>query len=310
MLKSDNFLHNRGQILTVDDDASTLFIISSQLEEMGFDVLKADHGEQALQIIQQNHTTLNAIILDKNMPHMNGIEVIHHLKKNPQSRHIPIIMLTGANTPEDIKQGIDAGVFYYITKPWEDHVFHSIVEAAYKESQRRQLLQQELIKHHTGFKVLTEAKFSIQTLIQAESLACFIAHCFPTPEKALPGLAALLINSIEHGNLNIGYEEKTRLITQNQWKEEIKRRETLNENANKKVFAHLKAAPEQTSITIQDAGEGFNWKKYMDIDPARALDSHGRGIAQANKISFDELSYNQEGNCVTAISYAHTQFNW
>ena len=36
-------------------------------------------------------------------------------------------------------------------------------------------------------------------------------------------------------------------------------------------------------------GEGFDWQAYMEIDPARALDSHGRGIAQANKISFDEL---------------------
>lgn len=188
MLKTNTITNNRGQILTVDDDPTTLMIISSQLEEMGFDVLQADHGEQALHITQQNFETLNAIILDRNMPHMNGIEVIHHLKKNPQSRHIPIIMLTGANKPEDIKEGIDSGVFYYITKPWEDHIFRSIIESAYKESQRRQLLKQELIKHHTGFKTLTQAQFSINTLSQAESLACFIAHCSLPLKKHSRGL--------------------------------------------------------------------------------------------------------------------------
>lgn len=51
-----------------------------------------------------------------------------------------------------------------------------------------------------------------------------------------------------------------------------------------------------TYVVITDQGAGFNWRRYMMIEPSRAKDNHGRGIAQANAISFDKLTYNEQGN--------------
>ena len=72
----------------------------------------------------------------------------------------------------------------------------------------------------------------------------------------------------------------------------------------------LERNAERTLVNILDEGQGFDWKEYMDIDPSRALETHGRGIAQANKISFDNLEYSPKGNAVTAIARAETSILW
>jgi hypothetical protein len=51
-------------------------------------------------------------------------------------------------------------------------------------------------------------------------------------------------------------------------------------------------------MTVQDEGVGFDWEKYLQFDPERAFDPHGRGIALANKMSFDSLTYLGNGNTV------------
>jgi hypothetical protein len=51
-------------------------------------------------------------------------------------------------------------------------------------------------------------------------------------------------------------------------------------------------------MTIQDEGDGFDWQKYLDFDPERAFDPHGRGIAMARMMSFDALEYQGKGNTV------------
>lgn len=63
-------------------------------------------------------------------------------------------------------------------------------------------------------------------------------------------------------------------------------------------------------VIVAVMGEGFNWKKYLDIDPSRATDNHGRGIAQARAISFDEITFNTKGNKVTAIVRNEEEIEW
>ena len=94
------------------------------------------------------------------------------------------------------------------------------------------------------------------------------------------------------------------------WHEEIEIRQSRNAHEDQKVHVVLFQNEEETRVTIRDEGVGFNWKNYMSIDPSRALDNHGRGIAQANKISFDELIYNEKGNEVTAISKKGSGIIW
>ena len=72
------------------------------------------------------------------------------------------------------------------------------------------------------------------------------------------------------------------------------------EYKNKFVEVIFNKEDKKYSIKVTDQGSGFAWQKFIAVDPARALDNHGRGIARANMI-FDSLQYNKQGNQVIAI---------
>ena len=301
---------HEGYVLAVDDDATSLFVLVDLLEGLGYEVLEASGGKEALDIIEREAGNLDVIVLDKMMPEMNGIEVVQALNDDPKARHIPVVMVTGSTKPEEVKEGIDAGVFYYLAKPFKDEVMTSVLNSAMCESSRRKTLQVELRKHQSSFHFIDKAEFTIKKMQEAESLACFIANCFPNPETALPGLAGLLANAVEHGNLGINFKDKSELLNDGRWREELEAREDMLENQDKVVTVVLVRDDTQTRATITDCGDGFEWADFMEIDPSRALESHGRGIAQANKISFDELIFNEKGNSVTAISKSGGGIKW
>ena len=54
--------------------------------------------------------------------------------------------------------------------------------------------------------------------------------------------------------------------------------------------------PDKVRVVIRDEGQGFDWQQYLDMDPARAFDTHGRGIAMSRMISFDAVEYRGNGN--------------
>jgi hypothetical protein len=85
---------------------------------------------------------------------------------------------------------------------------------------------------------------------------------------------------------------------------------SLPEHMGKNVEVLFRKKEEGFSIKIIDSGNGFEWKNYLHVDPSRALDSHGRGIAQANYISFDRLAYNDMGNEVTCFVNKEETLEW
>lgn len=106
-------------------------------------------------------------------------------------------------------------------------------------------------------------------------------------------MAELIINGIEHGNLNITYDEKTDLIERNMSRHEIDYRCKLPENKNKNVEITFRRNEDGLYVKIEDQGDGFDWRRFLNIDPARA-NNHGRGIAQTRALSFDALQYNRQ----------------
>jgi anti-sigma regulatory factor (Ser/Thr protein kinase) len=127
-----------------------------------------------------------------------------------------------------------------------------------------------------------------------------LAGACPDPERVVIGLTELLLNAIEHGNLGITYDEKTRLNTRESWQAEIKARLALPENRNKCVDFRFERLPTEIRFTIRDEGKGFDWRRFIQIDPRRAFDTHGRGIVMARSFSFSSVDYNELGNEVVA----------
>jgi len=296
--------------LAVDDDKTMRMILQSQLENLGHKVITACNGKEAWEILQKDKGNIDLVLLDREMPEMNGLEVVALMHKDPKLKDIPTIMQTGSDRPEQIKQGIDAGIYYYLTKPIDKNVLESVLSAAVREIRQKKVLNSELKQHKISFNLIDTCKFSYRTLPEAESLACFIANCYDNAERMVSGLAELLINAIEHGNLGIGYTEKTWLIKAGTWRDEIAKRVDLPEHINKTIKVVIWKKDDGTYVRITDQGTGFEWQKFLQIDPSRAQDNHGRGIAQANAISFTNLEYNNVGNEVTAYLSNEPELDW
>jgi two-component system cell cycle response regulator len=296
--------------LVIDDDKSICELMKLRLEHQGHSVLTASDGQQAWNLINKNNELIDIIIVDREMPIMDGIAFVRKVKSDDRFKHIPVIMQTSHKEPEKIKEGLEAGVFYYLLKPTNDDVFSSVVLSAQKESFQQQSLKRDLKKQMGGFRLLKAAEFKCKTLEEVKNLACFIANCYPDPTKVISGLSALLINAVEHGNLNIGFDLKSDLLKSNKWNEEIEKRISLPEYKDKVVTVKLIKTLTEIVVTITDQGAGFNWKKYLELNPSRALDVNGRGIALANAVSFDKLTFNESGNSVSARYSLEDDFEW
>ena len=93
----------------------------------------AEDGLAAWKLLEEGETGFAAILLDRLMPRMDGIELLGKIKATPALEQIPIIMVTATSDPASIQEGLDAGVYYYLIKPFEPKVLLSIVKAAVEQ---------------------------------------------------------------------------------------------------------------------------------------------------------------------------------
>lgn len=104
----------RTRILIIDDNANDVAVTRRFLERRGHEVLPAHSGEEGLQLAAQSMP--DAVIVDYRMPGMDGLEVTRRLKADPQLASIPILMLTGSDSPEHVVLGLEAGADDFVTK--------------------------------------------------------------------------------------------------------------------------------------------------------------------------------------------------
>jgi two-component system cell cycle response regulator len=295
-------------LLLVDDDRIMRMMVQDMLERHGYIVQCASHGEEALEILVRHSARIDAVVLDREMPGLNGLQVVARMKADVQLAGIPVIMLTGTGDSDKIQEGIDAGVFYYLVKPTEQTLLRSVIESALRERRQKRALIAELNQHGAALKAMRSCHIGVSTLTEAEDTACFLASCFPNPERVVAGLMELMVNAVEHGNLGVTYEEKNRLLAENSWREELDARALLPENAGKQADITYQHKDGNHLVRINDCGPGFDWKRYWHINPARATASHGRGIARARLMAFDRMAYNESGNQVT-VAVSDTPVN-
>ena len=104
------------RILVVDDERHIVRLVQVNLERAGYQVLTAFDGKEALKKVDSERPEL--IVLDVMMPYMDGFEVLKHLKSNPATKDIPVIMLTAKAQDADVFRGWSSGVDCYLTKPF------------------------------------------------------------------------------------------------------------------------------------------------------------------------------------------------
>lgn len=293
-------LASKPKVLVVDDEPLNLMILEDFLHEAEYDIVQAENGNNAWEILEASHEDFDAILLDRVMPGMDGIEVLQRIKAREEMKKLPVIMQTAKSSEQDVLDGLEAGAYYYLTKPFEKRQLLAIVQSAVQDYIEYRQLKQKTEQINSNLALLDQGQFSFQTLDEARMLAPILASVSPEPAVVVLGLSELLANAVEHGNLGISYEDKSLLNEEGDWGEEVLRRLALPENLNKRVKVTFIRSNTEICFEIEDEGEGFDWQKYLALDTDRAFDSHGRGIAMANMMSFDRLEYLGAGNRVKA----------
>ena len=108
-------------ILTVDDSHLIRKIVARALRSFKCRVIEAEDGAIGLKCIEEHKPSL--VILDQNMPNMDGFEMLKHVRTNPKIKETKVIMLTANSTPDFVRATVALGVRDYIVKPFDDNQF-------------------------------------------------------------------------------------------------------------------------------------------------------------------------------------------
>lgn len=289
----------RPTVLVVDDDEFNLELITEYLRETEISTVTVDNGEMALNMLKKFPERFSSVLLDRMMPGIDGMEVLSRIKSDPVLSKLPVIMQTAKEGRQSMLEGLQAGSYYYLTKPYDRHTLLAIIRTAVNDYLRYCELQSNVKQTAHTLKMMNKGRFTFQTLEEARNLAALLANACSDADHVVLGLTELMVNAVEHGNLGISYEEKSRLNASGEWESEVKKRLNMPENASRRATVEFERNDNKIVFIILDQGDGFEWESYIDISPDRAFDSHGRGIAMARSISFDEIEFRGNGNEVS-----------
>ncbi len=283
--------------LIVDDDPLILDLICHIFANSGRRMIRASSADEADQVLLRQSVSL--IVLDWEMPGRTGIDFLRSLKQDRKNRYVPVIMLTSRSEEQDVRAGIEAGAFYYLTKPFDQRILTAIVDSAlgdFKASRIRAQPDPAVV-----YSCAASASFDFKTPEDAAEIAKWLARLCPDSQGAQLGLQELMINAVEHGNLGITYDEKTALVREQRLFAEMRERQSRAPYSSRIARVTYLRDVSNYSFLIEDEGEGFDFSKFLYLSPDRAFAEHGRGIAIARYLCFDELDYIEPGNRVRAV---------
>ena len=147
-----------ANILIADDEPNQLELMSFNLFNAGYSIIKATNGKEAIELIE-NHSP-DLIILDWMMPKMSGIDVCRTLRSRSETKQIPIIILSARSEDSDKSLGLDTGADDYISKPFSPKELISRVKALLRRA--RPALVNDILQHNDLTLSLSEMKVTFK----------------------------------------------------------------------------------------------------------------------------------------------------
>ncbi|MBY6263373.1 response regulator [Azospirillum sp. 412522] len=287
--------------LVVDDEEMTRAIVAGYLSRIGYRTLEAETRAKAWEILSANGSAIHVVLLDRRLADGDGLELYERMKSEPQLADIPVIVQTRSDSSAEIAAAIRAGVFYYLIKPYDGALLRSVVRAAEETSGRLRSLQGDLRSRSDAIGLLRDGRFRFRTPQEAQNLAIALSSVAATAHSLTFGLSEILVNAVEHGNLGIGFEAKGRLKAGGMLAREIEVRLVSDEHRDKYATLHVERSDSRVIFTVSDMGSGFDFNRYLSVDASQSDATHGRGIALARMVGFDQLTYVGNGNRVVGI---------
>ena len=228
----------------------------------------------------------------------SGLKDLVKIKRSRKTESIPVIMIDTKKNHEQQLEALRKGACQ-ITE-FENTVQQTklAILSGLNSTHSFNRLEILLNNHKQSLEHLDCASFIFKTLTEAHVLAQTLSLTCLEVNKVAMGLTEILVNAVEHGNLGFSYEDKTWHQKNNTWEEELCKRLASSEYTGKYVTVEVERHHQMIQFTVTDQGTGFDYHKYMLMDPDQADQEHGRGISIARLVAFERLEYQSPGNKV------------
>ena len=287
-------------VLIVDDDETTLSIMSDVIRELGLEVSTAENGEDAWNQFEQHKPDL--VITDVWMPHGDGLSLTAQVLAREPS--CPVIIVTGYGGEQAAIRALKAGATDYLVKPFQLTEFQMSVTRACSLIRAR--LQNERI-----FPAVTHTEHTVVLDNIPERVGGVIHLLLKTLEECVSEsqllhvrvvLQELLLNAIEHGNLNISAEDKSHALSENRFDQLMLQRRNSSKYAKRRVYVSMYHNVDRgiLEFRVRDEGKGFDWESVFggQTDRLPMAAGSGRGIFLARTL-IPQLTYHHNGNTVS-----------
>lgn len=153
------------KVLAVDDSKTNLALLKHMLSEVDCEVVTAESGQEAIGLVADNDFAL--ILLDIQMPEMNGYETASRIKEVERGRHVPVIFITAIFQDDDnVRQGYDTGAVDYLFRPVDVHVLTSKVRAFLLMHSQKVRLEREVELHRRTELALSKAEEKYRSIFE------------------------------------------------------------------------------------------------------------------------------------------------
>mgnify|MGYP000090661012 CR=1 FL=1 len=132
----DNSGKDNKRLLLIDDDPNLILLVKDYLEFRGYEVITAENGREAIQILDLETPHIDMIICDVMMPEMDGYALVQHVRENPRTNWIPVLFLSAKGQSQDRVKGLNTGADVYMVKPFEPEELVAQVESSLKQAIR------------------------------------------------------------------------------------------------------------------------------------------------------------------------------
>jgi len=284
--------------LIVEDDPASLIYLNDSAVSLGHETQTSTDGALGLETFKNFKPDL--VLSDIKMPNMDGMQLLKAIKELDAG--VIFVMLTAFGSEEYAIKALHLGANNYLHKPIRHTTLIPLLQK-YENVIKDRTIESDILGMIIRREFIMKFDNRIDLVPKIVDFLILETGIALKPENKLSirlGLFELLVNAIEHGNLDITYQEKTEALEKESNQLNLLYNERLSNPLlyQKKVTVEFKMDKTYCEWIISDEGKGFKWQEVLSDDiEGQNLLTHGRGIF-LSRLQFDELEYIGRGNVI------------